>query len=87
MKCKDKRILRSHRVSKAIHLHGFCVAISVFRVVQALSVTTYEFFTIIKAKLLRTILGHKYTMGNSTLNICRLRENPECCMIKYYKRA
>ena len=57
------------------------------RVVQALSVTTYEFFTIIKTKLLRTILGHKYSMGNSTLNICRLRENPECCMIKYYKRA
>ena len=30
------------------------------------------------------ILGHKYSMGNITLNICKLRKNPERCMIKYY---
>ena len=45
----------------------------------------YEFVPLSKQNYY-IILGHKYSMGSIRLNICRPRENPELCMIKYYSQ-
>ena len=52
---------------------------------MALSVTNYMNLYHCQNKT-TIILGHKYSMGSITLNICRPRENPKLGMIKYYSQ-